>query len=124
MDQEHPFSDGGCALSLSLDSALGFSTAAIPRFLPGDSAEHGRLSLFHRANGHSPFAKLRLYLRDAAADGGEPLRALRGEDDCAPDDRLSGIFEPVRGAAEIICRKLSIWREARHLRAGRNPDSC
>jgi Type I phosphodiesterase / nucleotide pyrophosphatase len=57
--KEHPFLKEVAPYRRPLDSVLGFSTAAIPSILTGRfPEEHGRLSLFHRANGHSPFAKL------------------------------------------------------------------
>ena len=59
--KEHPFLKEVAPYRRPLDSVLGFSTAAIPSILTGRfPEEHGRLSLFHRANGHSPFAKLKL----------------------------------------------------------------
>ena len=59
--KEHPFLKEVAPYRRPLDSVLGFSTAAIPSILTGRFPdEHGRLSLFHRANGHSPFAKLSL----------------------------------------------------------------
>ncbi|MGH7925167.1 MAG: alkaline phosphatase family protein [Candidatus Binatus sp.] len=59
--KEHPFLQQVAPYRRPLDSVLGFSTAAIPSILTGRfPQEHGRLSLFHRANGHSPFDKLRL----------------------------------------------------------------
>src|SRR5208283_5553021 len=59
--KEHPFLREVAPYRRPLDSVLGFSTAAIPSILTGRFPdEHGRLSLFHRANGHSPFAKLKL----------------------------------------------------------------
>ena len=58
--KEHPFLKEVAPYRRPLDSVLGFSTAAIPSILTGRfPEEHGRLSLFHRANGHSPFAKLK-----------------------------------------------------------------
>ena len=62
--KEHPFLKEVAPYRRPLDSVLGFSTAAIPSILTGRFPdEHGRLSLFHRANGHSPFAKLSLSAR-------------------------------------------------------------
>ncbi len=59
--KEHPFLKEVAPYRRPLDSVLGFSTAAIPSILTGRfPQEHGRLSLFHRANGHSPFSKLKL----------------------------------------------------------------
>ncbi len=59
--KEHPFLKQVAPYRRPLDSVLGFSTAAIPSILTGRfPEEHGRLSLFHRANGHSPFSKLKL----------------------------------------------------------------
>jgi len=59
--KEHPFLKEVAPYRRPLDSVLGFSTAAIPSILTGRfPEEHGRLSLFHRANGHSPFKKLSL----------------------------------------------------------------
>jgi hypothetical protein len=59
--KEHPFLKEVAPYRAPLDSVLGFSTAAIPSILTGQfPEEHGRLSLFHRANGHSPFEKLKL----------------------------------------------------------------
>jgi hypothetical protein len=59
--KEHPFLKDVAPYRRPLDSVLGFSTAAIPSILTGRfPEEHGRLSLFHRANGHSPFKKLSL----------------------------------------------------------------
>jgi len=59
--KEHPFLKDVAPYRRPLDSVLGFSTAAIPSILTGRFPdEHGRLSLFHRANGHSPFKKLSL----------------------------------------------------------------
>jgi Type I phosphodiesterase / nucleotide pyrophosphatase len=59
--KEHPFLKDVAPYRRPLDSVLGFSTAAIPSILTGRfPQEHGRLSLFHRANGHSPFSKLKL----------------------------------------------------------------
>jgi hypothetical protein len=59
--KEHPFLKDVAPYRRPLDSVLGFSTAAIPSILTGRfPQEHGRLSLFHRANGHSPFKKLKL----------------------------------------------------------------
>ncbi|MGA9725387.1 MAG: alkaline phosphatase family protein [Candidatus Binatus sp.] len=59
--KEHPFLKEVAPYRRPLDSVLGFSTAAIPSILTGRfPEEHGRLSLFHRANGHSPFEKLKL----------------------------------------------------------------
>ncbi len=59
--KDHPFLKEIAPYRRPLDSVLGFSTAAIPSILTGRfPEEHGRLSLFHRANGHSPFSKLRL----------------------------------------------------------------
>ncbi len=59
--KEHPFLKDVAPYRRPLDSVLGFSTAAIPSILTGRfPQEHGRLSLFHRANGHSPFKKLSL----------------------------------------------------------------
>ncbi len=59
--KEHPFLKDVAPYRRPLDSVLGFSTAAIPSILTGRfPEEHGRLSLFHRANGHSPFSKLKL----------------------------------------------------------------
>jgi Type I phosphodiesterase / nucleotide pyrophosphatase len=59
--KEHPFLKEVAPYRRPLDSVLGFSTAAIPSILTGQFPdEHGRLSLFHRANGHSPFRKLSL----------------------------------------------------------------
>jgi predicted AlkP superfamily pyrophosphatase or phosphodiesterase len=59
--KEHPFLKEVAPYRRPLDSVLGFSTAAIPSILTGRfPQEHGRLSLFHRANGHSPFRKLSL----------------------------------------------------------------
>ena len=58
--KEHPFLKEVAPYRRPLDSVLGFSTAAIPSILTGRfPEEHGRLSLFHRANGHSPFSKLK-----------------------------------------------------------------
>ncbi len=57
--KDHPFLKEVAPYRRPLDSVLGFSTAAIPSILTGRfPEEHGRLSLFHRANGHSPFQKL------------------------------------------------------------------
>ncbi|HEY9156541.1 alkaline phosphatase family protein [Candidatus Binatus sp.] len=57
--KDHPFLKEVAPYRRPLDSVLGFSTAAIPSILTGRFPdEHGRLSLFHRANGHSPFGKL------------------------------------------------------------------
>ncbi len=59
--KDHPFLKEVAPYRRPLDSVLGFSTAAIPSILTGRFPdEHGRLSLFYRANGHSPFSKLRL----------------------------------------------------------------
>ncbi len=59
--KDHPFLKEAAPYRRPLDSVLGFSTAAIPSILTGRFPdEHGRLSLFHRANGHSPFSKLKL----------------------------------------------------------------
>ncbi len=59
--KDHPFLKEVAPYRRPLDSVLGFSTAAIPSILTGRFPdEHGRLSLFHRANGHSPFSKLKL----------------------------------------------------------------
>ena len=59
--KDHPFLKSAAPYRRPLDSVLGFSTAAIPSILTGRfPEEHGRLSLFHRANGHSPFNKLKL----------------------------------------------------------------
>ncbi len=59
--KEHPFLKEVAPYRRPLDSVLGFSTAAIPSILTGRfPQEHGRLSLFHRANGRSPFSKLSL----------------------------------------------------------------
>lgn len=59
--KEHPFLKEVAPYRRPLDSVLGFSTAAIPSILTGRfPQEHGRLSLFYRANGHSPFEKLDL----------------------------------------------------------------
>ena len=59
--KEDPFLKEVAPYRRPLDSVLGFSTAAIPSILTGRfPEEHGRLSLFHRANGHSPFSKLKL----------------------------------------------------------------
>ena len=59
--KEHPFLKDVAPYRRPLDSVLGFSTAAIPSILTGRfPEEHGRLSLFHRANGHSPFSKFKL----------------------------------------------------------------
>lgn len=59
--KEHPFLKEVAPYRRPLDSVLGFSTAAIPSILTGRfPEEHGRLSLFYRANGHSPFKKLSL----------------------------------------------------------------
>lgn len=59
--KEHPFLKEVAPYRRPLDSVLGFSTAAIPSILTGRFPdEHGRLSLFHRANGDSPFGKLSL----------------------------------------------------------------
>ena len=57
--KDHPFLKEVAPYRRPLDSVLGFSAAAIPSILTGRfPEEHGRLSMFHRANGHSPFAKL------------------------------------------------------------------
>lgn len=59
--KEHPFLKEVAPYRRPLDSVLGFSTAAIPSILTGQFPdEHGRLSLFYRANGDSPFSKLSL----------------------------------------------------------------
>lgn len=55
----HPFLGAVAPFRRRLESVLGYSTAAIPSILTGKyPEEHGRLSLFKRANGASPFASI------------------------------------------------------------------
>lgn len=56
----HPFLRSIAPYRRPLESVLGFSTSAIPSILTGRyPQEHGRLTLFHRAQGRSPFASLK-----------------------------------------------------------------
>ena len=55
----HPFLQTVAPYRRRLESVLGYSTAAIPSILSGRYPdEHGRLSLFQRALGTSPFASI------------------------------------------------------------------
>ena len=57
----HPFLRSIAPYRRPLESVLGFSTSAIPSILTGlYPQEHGRLTLFQRAQGRSPFADLKL----------------------------------------------------------------
>lgn len=58
--KDHPFLKNIAPYRNRLETVLGFSTAAIPSILTGRYPdEHGRLCLFHRAMGKSPFAMLK-----------------------------------------------------------------
>lgn len=57
--KSHPFLESVAPYRKRLRSVLGYSTAAIPSILTGLYPEqHGRLTLFHAANGSSPFRRL------------------------------------------------------------------
>jgi Type I phosphodiesterase / nucleotide pyrophosphatase len=57
----HPFLRSIAPYRRPLESVLGFSTSCIPSILTGlYPQEHGRLTLFQRAQGRSPFADLKL----------------------------------------------------------------
>ncbi len=57
--KSHPFLESIAPYRRRLRSVLGYSTAAIPSILTGLYPEqHGRLTLFHAANGSSPFKRL------------------------------------------------------------------
>lgn len=57
--KSHPFLEAIAPYRRRLRSVLGYSTAAIPSILTGLYPEqHGRLTLFHTANGLSPFKRL------------------------------------------------------------------
>jgi Type I phosphodiesterase / nucleotide pyrophosphatase len=56
----YPFLDSVARYRRPLESVLGYSVGAIPSILTGRFPEqHGRLTLFHRAMGESPFESLR-----------------------------------------------------------------
>jgi type I phosphodiesterase/nucleotide pyrophosphatase len=56
----HPFLQTVAPYRRRLESVLGYSTAAIPSILSGRYPDqHGRMSLFHRAIGRSPFASIK-----------------------------------------------------------------
>jgi hypothetical protein len=58
--RDHPFLKSVAPYRRRLESVLGYSTAAIPSILTGRyPQEHGRLSLFQRAMGRSPFASIK-----------------------------------------------------------------
>jgi hypothetical protein len=58
--RNHPFLESVAPYRRRLESVLGYSTAAIPSLLTGRyPQEHGRVSLFQRAQGRSPFASIK-----------------------------------------------------------------
>lgn len=58
--RRHPFLQSIAPYRSRLESVLGYSTAAIPSILTGTyPQDHGRLSLFQRAQGRSPFASIK-----------------------------------------------------------------
>ena len=118
--KEHPFLKEVAPYRRPLDSVLGFSTAAIPSISDRAISRRARAAVVVPSRERAlAVLEAELYLRDAAVDGREPLRALRGQNAGAPDERSHRIFPALRGAAELSAEARRV-REAQYLRARRD----
>ncbi len=113
--KDHPFLKEAAPYRRPLDSVLGFSTAAIPSILTGRFPdEHGRLSLFHRANGHSPFSKLKLICAMPPAMVENRYARFAVKTIARRMNHLSGYFQlygiPLRYLPKLdVCEKRNIY---------------